>query len=1246
MGPQPYPHRATLLATAFELPAELEGTRPYLARLISVLVFDQLVRHPILTLGDHDERLTDDAGQLLDAYHPHIEDTIDWSFRVARRHEVLWFELSLDAQRPAGALLRSRRPHGGLEEWRAHPGHPLSAQLGFCLASWLAARRLPAVPAFTEVFDGELCEAGSQLMQADALLGQGTRLGDLPVPLMEPPARIGMPFLRVLGELVREDASALDDAILRLDPRHPVARRNHHVAAVAAGTARPADVQALVTEAPMYARPHLSVWGAGFVDVHAHEPIGVRHQGIAASLAPASPFACHNYALQLAEVGRREESYRWADRATVAAPGFVAAHLDCVRRLRQVGRPGQAFAEAQYRCREILERTGGGTLAPTDWQAPHHAGLLIAFAHLDVGRLAEAIALGEDALAGLPDEPAAHEAFAWAHKRVLHWKTDPGLLARAAAWEGHHRGDPGRVIAGFTRGRPTDEYDAAMLIEALISTGRFGEAEIATWQCAGEGGAGILGDGKARLAAARTQILAGALDEALDHIQIVQLRRGQSRLEAELNRVLRLAATQPAAAWEQAIERRLARGAVTLAQLAARDLADVVPGLDTPVIRRALGACTPLVVEPVWFGELIGALPAVQPTADVILDALALPLEGTLAAADALAQDWWTVLVPPARDRDAHAAGAVLALGVALARYVELATDAPTPLAGAYRHIATEALHLVRRARYQLAPEAVQALLRLVDHLGAAPAWILDPWVLRIERALDLEAEHGAYLEAMIAGLPTVQRLLRGDERLGWELRLAHALASDPSQYEAAATLFARCARAIEGGSAALAWSTAAAQAGVPAAVQLDLDWLAALANPTGVAMPWIRLARGLLSTGRGGDGFGAACHGLAQATPSERPAALGELAGVWSRTGLGVALDGDAAFEAGVATAATDLARALPHLRWAVASDPASPRRAQNLAVALARCGRSLEAVRVLTHHERADAPRLIGRVLVDAGRDAEALPLLRYASRRFRTVDDWAHLALAAARADDAALTVEAGQHARALGCVDPTVMLALATALYRLGKFVECEGLARQLLAEVTARDLRAAALHAMARALAGQGRHVDAYPYAKAAAELGPIGTVGAELLDTMDRIVGQQPVPVRANPERSIERQACRDLEAGRFEALAPAIASPAWVIAWIALAATEFRTEDESGVPVSARALEAAVQLLGRTVGTLHPEATLARVRALRIRENAFIQIDPPPPLGARFTDDELAQALAERHRRPHRASAHDLPAR
>ncbi|HEX8107250.1 MAG TPA: hypothetical protein VF516_05945, partial [Kofleriaceae bacterium] len=118
MGPLPYPHRATFLATTLTVAPDQDALAPYAARLIAVILFDHLVRHPVVTLGDHDdERLTDDTGRLLDATHPQLEDSIDWFFRVSRRHEVLWFELAIDPEqpgpaRPRPAVLRSRRPRG------------------------------------------------------------------------------------------------------------------------------------------------------------------------------------------------------------------------------------------------------------------------------------------------------------------------------------------------------------------------------------------------------------------------------------------------------------------------------------------------------------------------------------------------------------------------------------------------------------------------------------------------------------------------------------------------------------------------------------------------------------------------------------------------------------------------------------------------------------------------------------------------------------------------------------------------------------------------------------------------------------------------------------------------------------------------------------------------------------------------------------------------------------------------------
>jgi tetratricopeptide (TPR) repeat protein len=1226
MGPLPYPHRATFLASAWSVAPAHEPLVPYLARLISVIVFDHLIRHPVVTLGDHDdERLIDDAGRLLDARHPQIEDSIDWFFRVSRRHEVLWFELG------AATVLHARRPDGARDAWIAGDG-ALSDQLGHGLAQWLAARRLPPVAALPR-FDGDDLRAlAERLRAADDLLVQGRALGIVPRALTQPPARLPVPYLRVLAELSRDDARTLDPIILAIDPTHPVARRNRYVTGLLQGDTDRRAILPIVEDAPMYARPHLSIWGEPFAADRALESMGVRHQGIAASLMPANPYACHNYSLQLAEDERREESYRWADRATVAAPDLGAAHLDCVRRLRQVGRPGQAFAEAQYRCREILDRAAAGKLAASDWQAPHQAALLVAFVHLDVGRLAEAIELADDVLAQLPEDPATHDAFAWAAKRIAHWKTDPALYARAYAWEGHHRGDVARVLVGLGRGRIASDDDAMMLIDALIAVGRADLAETAYWQCAGLDG--VLGDGKARLAAARALILTGDLDEALDQIQTVQLRRGQSRLEAEINRLLRLAACHPAEAWREVIARRLERGARTLARMAARDLADFVPGIE---VDDALGDRVARALDPLWLAELIAAVPAAHGSSPAIVARLAVPAEATLAAADALAEDWWTALVPSARDRDAHAAGAVLALGLAVAHYLVLAAGPATPLAGAYRHIATEALHLVRRARYQVDPAAIAALLQLLDRVAVpdpASEWLVDTWLLRVERALDLEAEQGAYLDGMLAGLPNLARLVRGDDRIGWELRLAHDLAADPTQYEPAAALFARSARAVEAGGTLRAWSAAAVAA--PVAAQLDVHWTAALANPTGLGGPWLRLAQVLLATGHAADGFEAACRGMFHATPAQRARAGTELAPAWRAARLPTPLDGQRAYELGVAAAAEDrLDVAVTHLRWAAAAEPGNAIRGRALATALARLGLAHHAIRVLSHHERVDAPRMVGRILVEHGLDAEAVRALRYAALRFRTAGDWAELARVARRAGDDPVAAQAGRRAIALGASDRALDAVLATSLYRIGEFVECEAIAQRLIAGAGDRAGELAGLHAMARALAGQGRHVDAHPYAKAAEEMAPDGELAAELAETMALIVGQHAPPVVDSPELGMERQACEDLAAGQVETLVTAVASPSWGIARVALAACELRTEDENGIPVAPRALDAAASVLARSRGATFAEAVLARIRALRIRDNAFIQIDPPPPLGVRATPEDLERALAERERRP-----------
>src|SRR6185503_8365135 len=136
--------------------------------------------------------------------------------------------------------------------------------------------------------------------------------------------------------------------------------------------------------------------------------------------------------------------------------------------------------------------------------------------------------------------------------------------------------------------------------------------------------------------------------------------------------LLRVAACARAEEWDHVIARQLEQGALTLAKRGARDLADFVPGAARPGILHALGERTRWKLDPRWHVALAEALPRLGPAGAAIDERLALPPEATLAAADLLAQEWWTVLPPPNRDRDVHAAAAVYALGVALSRYLSL----------------------------------------------------------------------------------------------------------------------------------------------------------------------------------------------------------------------------------------------------------------------------------------------------------------------------------------------------------------------------------------------------------------------------------------------------------------------------------------------------------------------------------------------------------------------------------------------
>jgi tetratricopeptide (TPR) repeat protein len=1243
--PLPYPHRISFLASSMTLPSQLEHLVLLPAKLLACVLFDHFLRHPIVTVGDFDdERLTGDDDRLLDARSAGAEEAIDWFFRVSRRHEVLWLDVSLDPQRPAPVRLRARRPTGPIEEWASIGQGAMSEQIAQVLDLWLENRRLPLAGPMTPFSVADLHEATLKL---DRALVAGRPTDDdqqptVPEELLSPPARLGAAFFRVMADMAPVDAG-WDERILQVDPTHPVARRNLFLASLGGKDADRRAILPVVEECPMYGKPHLSVHGEAFDEDRPDEGMDVRHQGIAASLIPANPYACHNYSLQLADEGRYEEAYRWADRATIASPSFNSGHLDCVRRLRQIQRPGQAFAEAQFRCNDLQQRWDQGRISPFEWPAKYHAGMLLAFAHFDLGRLDEAIHIAEQTMADMDDPEGGHESFAWALKRIKQWKSDPKTLASAYGWEGYHRGDPGRVIDGLALGDVDDADEVWMLVESLIAIGREDLARVAFHHYLGAAhGRGIVGDAKGRLAGARAEILVGDPHLAIEQLLIVQSRRPQGRLEAEINRLLRLAACRPADDWEPVVGRLLDKGAPTLARRAARDLADFIPAMDRPVILRALGDRPRLAIDPQWMIDLAASLGRLGPAAAAVDERLAPPADATLASADLLAQEWWTVLPTPVKDRDAHAAAAVYALGVALARYLAATTEPPSPIAGAYRHIATEALHLVRRARYHVDDEAVRGLLEMLEHCAGVETWLFDTWLLRVEHALDLDNEYGAYLPALTAGLPRVTDLLRGDERIGWELRLAWDLRNEPDQLDPARVLYERCARALETGATEVEWSNVA-DATLPPAQALDVHWTATIANPTNHAEPWVNLARALFAARRGPEAFDALCRAFVGTGEDWRSEMLATFEDTWANAGLDIPFGFDQASSAGLAALqAGNLPLAERCFRWCRAQDPKNGVIAKNLGIVYGAMGRVHDAVRAFAGFEVKEAGKHAGTALMQAKNYDEAVIAFRYASPRFTTADDWRLLAVAAWYAENDAVSAMAYEKMLAAGFrADNPTLHGLASGLYNTGQWVKCEAAARQLL-DLAGGDktYRSLGLHAMARAFAGQGKFGDALRVALEAQQMNPLPDNKAELDETVRLCQAQQIPPFKTSPETSVERAAFDALASGDMQ-LAEELATHgnSWGLFRAALASSEFRYESDNNVPVPGKALEAARMVLERTVGNPLPDATLARIRALRMRENAFIQIDPPPPLGARMRREDFARAFAARSGDPIRVA-------
>src|SRR5262249_62152028 len=70
----------------------------------------------------------------------------------------------------------------------------------------------------------------------------------------------------------------------------------------------------------------------------------------------------------------------------------------------------------------------------------------------------------------------------------------------------------------------------------------------------------------------------------------------------------------------------------------------------------------------------------------------------------------------------------------------------PSPLWGGYRQVAAEVLQSVSRAGVDWLDESLKPFLGALESASAGvDPWILDTWLLRTERALDLDGSSGGH---------------------------------------------------------------------------------------------------------------------------------------------------------------------------------------------------------------------------------------------------------------------------------------------------------------------------------------------------------------------------------------------------------------------------------------------------------------------------------------------------------------------
>jgi tetratricopeptide (TPR) repeat protein len=1002
----PRPYRVILLAPVLELAPGDRVANGRIADLLGGLVGGFLVRHPAVAMPDPSmQHFHDGLGQNVaerKLFNREVGDMfgniLGQEFGDNQRDEALWIELALDPQKPLSVKLVTLRAGQQQPETFAAVGGPaLGAMMQQCFDQWLQKRSLPpSVDPFPPFSVQEFMNAARTMVQADQANDQGVDMARYYDSFQGPlyPALMRAAWkMMLMNDLHRR----LNARVLQMAPQDPAARRIDWLYRSNEGKADVAEMKQISQSAPNWSFPYMALRGKGVGDDEA-----LRAQQMAVFLAPSNDGAWMNLAYAFEKTTRFDAAYRIADRMIDRDPSDAGLYLAAVPFMRQTEREGDTFREAVFRYRMMMRQSQENSLNVQGFTQVQAAEFYVAVAHFDVGRLEEAIAIGSKAI-GEDDG----QRLQWQHKQLHSWKTIPEVMARAYAREGHFRGDPARVLEGFGRGETDGAGDAAKLIDATIALGDDKLAPIAfahmhaqkqtVWHPVG------------RLAGARALLAGGEpLGAALEHMLVARLRDRDAPIEAEVDRLVRLAAARPLAEWEAHLSERLQLGALRLAKMTARDAADFVPGAErSQIVGRALGPTSPRAFDPASLAALEASFEGIAADRLAAVDQyFATRTDATPAAADRLCVEWARSLAPDdEQGAPTRMAEAVLTFAHAVCRYFCATTQAPSVLAGGYRRLATFALAAVAAGSGPVRRNNVRTLLQALDaNAAGVDPWIVEPWLLRLERLWSMEAREGD-LRQVTDGLPVVADLMRGPVQIGLEYNAAHRLKDANSSPAEACALFERSARALGKSEPYQGWTQVALQA-LPAPQALDVHWVCALANPT-AAPPWINVAKGLFAMGQAEGAFEALVRAFPATGKEWRQARLAELKPLWEQARVPVPFDFASASNASMQLMQQgQWAAALKPTRWCDSIDPNNATIKRNLGIIYARLGRAFEATLALSQADEARGPVLAGQALREANQPSAVLAY-RYASSAFRSPDEWLLLAGAAWAADEHPVT-----------------------------------------------------------------------------------------------------------------------------------------------------------------------------------------------------------------------------------------------